>query len=278
MEVRLCPNCGSHNAKTAWNCFCCGSTLSMNTAVQVENYPLDYFNLIEQYSDAKSTDEKEELLNTLVKIGLNLVETERFLDKVIEVEDSKVVRTHARVLAKQHGWDTGKSLSIILPDNYGDEVEESDLIDDELIKVQARTYHYAAAVTIISRLFYIPVLLLSPDITTESITSYGISFFGGITLGLFLLQYRNWARILLLVGAIVGTLVNCFIALVQMDLFTATSAGVTQFGYAASLVFLLGLKPSTRNIQIGTLVFVVFSAIPFSLMILLLAIFRLDFI
>lgn len=36
MKVRVCPQCGKHNAENSFNCSDCGETLSMNTLMEIE--------------------------------------------------------------------------------------------------------------------------------------------------------------------------------------------------------------------------------------------------
>jgi len=52
MKIRVCPDCGSHNLKDAWNCIQCGTTLSVSSE-KTKCPKCGQINLVDSYSCTK---------------------------------------------------------------------------------------------------------------------------------------------------------------------------------------------------------------------------------
>jgi len=105
IEIRECKNCEAINRNTSWNCFYCGSALSIETISRVDDITEQFFELIEQYMHIND-QQKIKVLDEISSLDCSMKEIRRFLGWVIDNESSKSVISAARTNIEQLGVKT----------------------------------------------------------------------------------------------------------------------------------------------------------------------------
>lgn len=259
MEIRRCPKCELRNSGNAWNCYFCGKTLSMKSIIEVEENVWQAFDIMDNFISGKSTESKLRQLDKLSKIRIEIIEIPPFLKIVSENDSDSEVRDFAKEKLKH--MDIGE-------ENLK-EVDTSNQIEKQALPLKEyddirqidniiSAFRLAALILIINAIYMVILHILT----------IGFEFQGflapvtNVILAIFLLENKNWAKILTLLNAIISLLSIIYNAINQTTFVDAIIILGASLGFPISLgILLIGNITSTR-LKIGRIFFLVFSLIP----------------
>ncbi len=259
MEIRKCPKCELRNTGTAWNCYYCGQTLSMKSIIEVEENVGKAFDIMDNFYSGESTESKLRQLDKLSKIRIEIMEIPRFLKIVSEKDNNSEVRVFAKEKLKQMDTveenikEVDASNQIVkqaLPLKEYDDIRQNENI--------ISAFRFAALILIINAVYMVIVHILTLGFEFQGFLAPVIS----VILAIFLLENKNWAKILSLVNAIISFLSIIYNAINQTDYFGAIFIMLASLGLPISLGILLIGNITSRRLKIGKIFFFVFSLIP----------------
>ena len=268
MDIRQCQNCGAVNAIDAWDCYFCGNTLGVNTINNRDDIDEGFIQLISQFRIEKDETAKCQIVSEVSNQYATSSETSRFLEWVSKNDPSQSVGMIAQreALKRQPQKQVDIHSDIVdqtTIEKPGGDTTQTDKL--ELVTYQ-KAYKYAAIFTIINWILDFIIGLLSGDL--------GIDLFFRLLLGSFLainlFNYRNWARVWILILASLYIIVYGIGSFFNQELIPALVVSIITLGYSIPIIILLGGIPSEIKNKIGLAIFILFSCIPFVLLILLI--------
>ena len=268
MDIRQCQKCGAVNAIDVWDCYFCGSTLGVNTINNRDDIDEGFVQLISQYRIEKDETARCQMVSEISSQYGESSETSRFLEWVSKNDPSQSVGMIAQREAlkrqphKQVEINTANVDKTTIERPGGDATQ----IGEPKSVTYQKAYKYAAIFTIVNWVLDFIIGLLSGDL--------GIDLFFRLLLGAFLainlFNYRNWARVWILILAVFYFIVYGINPFFSQDLVSALIVSIITLGYSIPIIILLAGIPSDTKNKVGLVIFILCSCIPYVLLILLM--------